>query len=68
MKILATYFRAKAELCRELADTLSDQRNHVASKLRSMADEFEQNASVLEDRLADEGEAEEVQSNEPDHH
>ncbi|MBB5764750.1 hypothetical protein ABEV34_18925 [Methylorubrum rhodesianum] len=68
MKILAAYFRAKAELCRELADTLSNQRNPVASKLRSMADEFEQNASILEDRLANEGEAEEVQSNKPDRH
>jgi gas vesicle protein len=68
MKILAIYFRAKAELCRELADTISDQRNQVASKLRSMADEFEQNASVLVDRLANEGEAEEVQINNPDRH
>jgi hypothetical protein len=33
-----------------------------------MADEFEQNASVLEDRLANEGEAEEVQINNPDRH
>lgn len=68
MKILATYFRAKAELCRELADTLSEQRDLVASKLRSMADEFEQNASVLEDRLANEAEARAVQNNKPDRH
>jgi hypothetical protein len=68
MKILATYFRAKAELCRVLADTLSEQRNPVASELYSMADEFDRNASVLESRLDEEDDGKIFKDDTPNRH
>lgn len=51
MKLLVAYFRAKAELCRELADALASQNDPVMAKLCDMADEFDHNADALEDRL-----------------
>lgn len=54
MKLLAAYFRAKAGLCRELADALAYQDAPVISKLRDMAAEFDDNAGTLERRLAKE--------------
>ena len=68
MKLLAAYSRAKAQLCRELADTLVEQKSSVVSKLRSMADEFDQNAGVLEGRIAREAAGDPVQSDVPDLH
>lgn len=68
MKLLAAYFRAKAQLCRELADTLAEQRNPIISKLRSMATEFDQNADVLEEQLARETLGEAVKVDIPDLH
>ncbi|MCP2080777.1 UNVERIFIED_ORG: hypothetical protein J2W74_001963 [Methylorubrum zatmanii] len=58
MRAAASYFRQKAELCRELAEALGSQHDPVALKLRDMADEFDDNARVLERRIARE-EAEE---------
>lgn len=51
MKIAAAYFRDKAEMLRQLADTLGGQHDQIASQLRAMADEFEANASALETRI-----------------
>ena len=51
MNLLAAYFRSKAQLCRELADTLTKHQEPVVSKLRSMASEFDRNADVIEERL-----------------
>lgn len=68
MKLLADYCRAKAQLCRELADTLVEQRSLVVSRLCGMADEFDRNAGVLGDRLAKEGLGEALQADTPDQH
>lgn len=68
MKFLAAYFRAKAKLCRELADALVDRRDPVVSKLYGMADEFDRNAIILEKRLADEMLGKPVQADTPDIH
>ncbi|AWI87700.1 hypothetical protein C0214_04925 [Methylobacterium sp. DM1] len=54
MKLLVAYFRAKADLCRELADALACQDDPVISKLHGMADEFDHNAGTLEQRLIEE--------------
>ncbi len=48
MRSAASYFRQKAELCRELAEALGSQHNQVVLKLRDMADEFDENAHILE--------------------
>ncbi|CAO4140495.1 hypothetical protein [Methylorubrum aminovorans] len=58
MRDAACYFRQKAELCRELAEALGSQHDPVVLKLREMADEFDENARILERRIARE-EAEE---------
>lgn len=58
MRAAASYFRQKAEMCRVLARTVLDQDDPVVSKLLDMADEFDENACVLERRIARE-EAEE---------
>jgi hypothetical protein len=68
MKVLAAYFRAKAHLCRELADTIVEQKSPVASELRSLADEFDQNAGVLEDRIAKDMPGDLAQRDAPDFH
>ncbi|ABY32747.1 hypothetical protein ASF55_00065 [Methylobacterium sp. Leaf119] len=52
MRVVASYFRTKAELCRGLADALRDQDDPVVSKLHDMADEFDENARILERRMA----------------
>ncbi len=61
MRAAASYFRQKADLCRELAEALASQHDPVVSKLREMADEFDDNARILERRVARE-EAEEAVS------
>ncbi|GAA0265882.1 hypothetical protein GCM10008965_37460 [Methylorubrum aminovorans] len=52
MHAAAYYFRQKAELCRELAEALASQHDPVVLKLREMADEFDDNARILERRIA----------------
>ncbi|ARO57118.1 hypothetical protein ASF36_18910 [Methylobacterium sp. Leaf90] len=52
MRAAASYFRQKAELCRVLAEALGSQHDQVALKLRDMADEFDDNACILERRVA----------------
>lgn len=52
MKVIASYFRQKADLFRQLADVLIDQNDHVALQLRCVADEFDANANALETRIA----------------
>lgn len=61
MRAAASYFRQKAEMCRDLAHTVLDQGDPVVAKLLDMADEFDENAGVLERRIARE-EAEEDSS------
>ncbi|MEG9504037.1 MAG: hypothetical protein MIN69_19620 [Methylorubrum extorquens] len=68
MKLLAAYFRSKAKLCGDLADALVDRRDLVVSKLYGMADEFDQNAVILEDRIAEEVLGKPVQADTPDFH
>ncbi|KQO91136.1 hypothetical protein ASF36_21310 [Methylobacterium sp. Leaf90] len=48
MRSAASYFRQQAELCRDLAEALGSQHNQVVLKLRDMADEFDENARILE--------------------
>jgi hypothetical protein len=52
MRAAASYFRQKAELCRDLARAVLDQDDPVVSKLQNMADEFDDNARILERRIA----------------
>ena len=52
MRVVASYFRTKAELCRGLAHALRDQDDPVVSRLHDMADEFDENARILERRIA----------------
>ncbi|MCG5249661.1 hypothetical protein [Methylorubrum extorquens] len=68
MRILAEYFRAQAELCREMAGALSRQDDSVISKLRDMAAEFDHNAGALERWLAKEALAEALQTGLPNLH
>ncbi|MEG9502432.1 hypothetical protein [Methylorubrum extorquens] len=68
MKLLAAYFRSKAKLFRELGDALVDRRDPAVSKLYGMADEFDQNAAILEDRIAEEMLGKPVQADTPDFH
>lgn len=51
MKVAAAYFREKAELFRQLADTLGGQHDHIATQLRALAREFNANADALETRI-----------------
>lgn len=60
MRDAASYFRQKAELCRELAEALASEHDPVVSKLREMADEFDDNARILERRIAREEAEEDV--------
>ncbi|CAO4141556.1 hypothetical protein [Methylorubrum aminovorans] len=62
MRAAASYFRQKAELCRELAKALAPQHDPVVSKLHEMADEFDDNARILERRIAREEAEEDVSS------
>ncbi|MGA4552397.1 hypothetical protein [Methylorubrum aminovorans] len=60
MRAAACYFRQKAALCRELAEALASEHDPVVSKLREMADEFDDNARILERRIAREEVEEDV--------
>ncbi|KQT45620.1 hypothetical protein ASG52_15865 [Methylobacterium sp. Leaf456] len=51
MKVAAAYFREKAKLFQQLADTFIGQHDQIANQLRAIADEFEANASALETRI-----------------
>ncbi|MCG5246971.1 hypothetical protein OKC48_16460 [Methylorubrum extorquens] len=62
MKILASYFRTQADLCREIADALAHQDDPAISKLRDMADEFDHNAGALERWLAEEASIEPIRA------
>ena len=68
MRLLAEYFRAQAELCREMADALSRQDAPVISKLRDMAAEFDHNAGALERWLAEDATSEPLQGGAPGLH
>ncbi|WP_458424698.1 hypothetical protein [Methylorubrum extorquens] len=68
MKILASYFRTQADLCREIADALAHQDDPVISKIRDMADEFDHNASALERWLAEVASVEALQGGAPGLH
>ena len=52
MKIAAAYFREKAELLRQLADTLGSRHDQIVAQLHTLADEFESSAAALETRIA----------------
>lgn len=52
MRAAASYFRQKAELCRELAHALVDQDDPVVARLHDMADEFDDNARELDRTVA----------------
>ncbi len=60
MRAAASYYRQRANLCRELAAALLSQDDPVVLKLCAMADEFDENARVLERRLAREEAEEDV--------
>lgn len=60
MRDAACYFHQKAALCRELAEALGSQHDPVVLKLREMADEFDDNARILERRIAREEAEEDV--------
>ncbi len=51
MRAAAAYFRERAELFRQLADTLGGHHDQVAAQLRAIADEFDANAHALERRI-----------------
>ena len=54
MMIAAKYFRQKALLCRQIAQSLINQDEPAVAQLLALADEFDANARALESRLAQE--------------
>ncbi|GAA0278140.1 hypothetical protein [Methylorubrum aminovorans] len=52
MRDAASYFRQKADLCRELAEALGSHDDPVVLKLRAMADEWDGKAGAPEQRLS----------------
>lgn len=68
MKVLASYFRTQADLCREIADALVHQDDPAISKLRDMAAEFDHNAGALEQWLSENASGELLQRDAPGLH